>query len=80
MQVNEPVPVDLRTIPAHPRSLLDNRRYYAAGGMAGVETKRGCNRSCIHCVEPHAKGRKIRPRRPATVRLNGAELRHPISQ
>ena len=42
------------------RPVVDNREYYRRGGMAGIETKRGCNRRCIYCVEPMIKGRRVR--------------------
>jgi radical SAM superfamily enzyme YgiQ (UPF0313 family) len=51
----------------HKRELVDNRRYFARGGQIGIETKRGCNRTCIYCVEPLIKGRKVRMRNPDDV-------------
>jgi radical SAM superfamily enzyme YgiQ (UPF0313 family) len=51
----------------HKRELVDNKRYFAKGGQIGIETKRGCNRTCIYCVEPLIKGRKVRLRNPADV-------------
>jgi len=42
------------------RSFIDNLFYYQKGGMAGIETTRGCNRSCIYCADPVAKGRMVR--------------------
>ncbi|MFO8008943.1 MAG: radical SAM protein [Candidatus Brocadiia bacterium] len=59
--------------PAHPLSLptgrdhLDNRRYFAEGGQAGLETKRGCGRRCTYCADPLIKGRRVRTRHPAEV-------------
>lgn len=63
--VNEADFVDLAEVPARARGFVDNGRYFAEGGMVAVETKRGCNRSCIYCVEPGAKGRTVRLRPPA---------------
>jgi radical SAM superfamily enzyme YgiQ (UPF0313 family) len=51
----------------HQRRLVDNERYFAKGGQIGIETKRGCNRRCIYCVEPLIKGRKVRLRNPEDV-------------
>jgi len=49
------------------RNAVDNPRYFRLGGQAGLETKRGCNRNCIYCVEHVAKGRMLRLRDPADV-------------
>jgi radical SAM superfamily enzyme YgiQ (UPF0313 family) len=61
----EPQQTSLERLPRRTRGLLDNRRYFDEGGMAGIETKRGCSRVCTHCVEPGAKGRLVRLRPPA---------------
>lgn len=50
-----------------PRRFADNPRYFAEGGQAGIETKRGCPNRCIYCVEPHAKGGVTRLRPPERV-------------
>jgi radical SAM superfamily enzyme YgiQ (UPF0313 family) len=42
------------------RGFIDNLFYYHKGGMAGVETTRGCNRRCLYCADPIAKGRGVR--------------------
>jgi radical SAM superfamily enzyme YgiQ (UPF0313 family) len=62
-----PAVADLSTVTPHQRIFVDNDKYFARGGMVAVETKRGCNRSCIYCVEPSAKGRAIRLRPPNAV-------------
>jgi radical SAM superfamily enzyme YgiQ (UPF0313 family) len=49
------------------RDSIDNRRYFENGGQCGVETKRGCNRPCIYCADPLAKGTKLRLRDPSEV-------------
>lgn len=49
------------------RGYVDNHRYFVQGGQCGVETKRGCNRNCIYCADPLAKGSKLRLRNPAEV-------------
>lgn len=42
------------------RGFIDNIFYYQKGGMAGIETTRGCDRNCIYCADPLAKGSKVR--------------------
>lgn len=49
------------------RDFIDNRSYFNNGGQCGVETKRGCNRRCIYCADPLAKGTKLRLREPAEI-------------
>ena len=49
------------------RSFVDNARYFREGGQCGVETKRGCNRRCIYCADPLAKGGRVRLRDPCQV-------------
>ncbi|MEW6276821.1 MAG: radical SAM protein, partial [Bacillota bacterium] len=44
------------------RSVVDNRSYFHEGGQVGIETKRGCDRKCIYCADPLAKGGKLRLR------------------
>ena len=57
--------VDGNAVPL--RAAVDNRRYLAEGGMGSIETKRGCNRGCIYCVDAPSKGRKLRYRSPQSV-------------
>ncbi len=49
------------------RAAVDNRRYLAEGGMGSIETKRGCNKGCVYCVDAPSKGRKLRCRSPQSV-------------
>jgi len=44
------------------RDMIDNRAYLRKGGQVGLETKRGCDRSCTFCADPLAKGRCVRLR------------------
>lgn len=44
------------------RNFIDNLSYFKQGGQCGVETKRGCDRKCIYCADPLAKGTKLRLR------------------
>ncbi len=57
----------LATQPAPRRNAIDNRRYFAEGGMGGVETKRGCPKRCIYCADPLCRGGKVRMRSPDSV-------------
>ena len=49
------------------RDAIDNPAYFKKGGQIGLETKRGCNRRCIYCADPLAKGAELRLRGPAEV-------------
>jgi radical SAM superfamily enzyme YgiQ (UPF0313 family) len=49
------------------RDYVDNKTYFQKGGQCGMETKRGCNRSCVYCADPLAKGKYIRLRDAAEV-------------
>jgi radical SAM superfamily enzyme YgiQ (UPF0313 family) len=66
-RANKPEYFDLRNINAPERSLVNNRRYFVEGGMAGVESKRGCPKGCIYCADPVGKGKKLRLRSPQSV-------------
>jgi len=65
-----PNPISLGTA----RDFVDNRTYFKRGGQCGLETKRGCNRHCIYCADPLAKGRRLRLRAPAEVADEVASL------
>ena len=58
-----PDPISLITA----RDFIDNRSYFKNGGQCGLETKRGCNRRCIYCADPLAKGTKLRLRAPSEI-------------
>jgi len=58
-----PLPLSLPT----GRDAIDNAAYFRLGGQGGVETKRGCDRPCIYCADPLAKGRRARCRAPGEV-------------
>ncbi len=49
------------------RDVIDNRTYFNRGGQVGIETKRGCDRKCIFCADPLAKGCTTRTRTPSAV-------------
>ena len=66
MQSNKPAwPAEI-SLPAR-REMIDNRAYFALGGQCGFETKRGCNRRCLYCADPLAKGPVPRSRKPAEI-------------
>ncbi|HJV65286.1 MAG TPA: lipid biosynthesis B12-binding/radical SAM protein, partial [Geomonas sp.] len=47
----------------HPdRGLFPVARYHAEGGMANLQTKRGCPFSCIYCNYPLLEGNRVRLR------------------
>ncbi len=69
-----PAFLDLEMLPTPSRRFADNRRYFAEGGQAGIETKRGCDHACAYCVEPAAKGSRIRLRPPESVAAEFADL------
>ncbi len=58
-----PDPISLGTA----RRFIDNLSYFQQGGQCGLETKRGCNRKCIYCADPLAKGNRPRLRNPSQV-------------
>ncbi len=62
-----PPDLDLTRLPLQNRDFVDNKRYFAEGGMGAIETKRGCDQGCIYCADPLTKGRKIRLRPAAHV-------------
>lgn len=49
------------------RDLLDNVRYLRLGGMANLQTKRGCPFDCAYCTYPQIDGPSLRLRPPANV-------------
>lgn len=57
------------------RCFLDNGRYFREGGQAGIETKRGCDGTCLYCADPVAKGHRVRLRPPENVAQEAASLR-----
>jgi radical SAM superfamily enzyme YgiQ (UPF0313 family) len=49
------------------RRWMDVGLYFARGGMANVQTKRGCHFKCTYCAYPVIEGRGMRLRDPARV-------------
>ncbi len=64
---NPPRYLDLGDMTTPQRNVVDNRRYFLEGGMGSIESKRGCPQRCIYCVDPVAKGRRVRSRSPRSV-------------
>ncbi len=63
-----PAPACDGPITIHPRRrFVDNPRYFAEGGQIGIETKRGCDQSCIYCADPPGKGHCLRLRSHESV-------------
>jgi radical SAM superfamily enzyme YgiQ (UPF0313 family) len=54
------------------RRWMDVAAYYAQGGMANLQTKRGCHYKCTYCAYPVIEGRGMRTRTPAAI---AAEVR-----
>jgi radical SAM superfamily enzyme YgiQ (UPF0313 family) len=54
------------------RRWIDNRRYFERGGMANLQTKRGCHFKCTYCAYPVVEGRGMRTRDPEAI---AAEVR-----
>ena len=55
-------PLPLAALGTPDRSLFDVARYYREGGMANLQTKRGCPFGCIYCTYPLLEGRCMRLR------------------
>lgn len=64
-------PLPLESFGLPDRSVLDNRRYLKEGGMANLQTRRGCPFQCIYCTYPLLEGSRVRVR---DVRLVVREL------
>jgi radical SAM superfamily enzyme YgiQ (UPF0313 family) len=58
---------NLDDLPSPDRSSLDNATYLQLGGMANIQTKRGCPFKCIYCTYPIIEGRRVRMRSPKRI-------------
>jgi hypothetical protein len=74
VRANPSAPLDLDSLDLSPRDFIDNARYWREGGQGGFEAKRGCDRACIYCADPIAKGGHIRLRNPNDVAREAANL------
>lgn len=57
-----PPPEPVRTIATPDRTLFDVAAYHRLGGMANLQTKRGCPFTCTYCTYPLLEGSRIRTR------------------
>jgi len=60
-------PRPLTAFHAPDRSVLENARYLKEGGMANLQTKRGCPFNCIYCTYPLLEGKRCRTRNVGEV-------------
>ncbi|NTV50560.1 MAG: radical SAM protein [Geobacteraceae bacterium] len=60
-------PLPVEAIGSPDRTLFDVARYYREGGMANLQTKRGCPFGCIYCTYPLLEGRCMRLRPIAEI-------------
>jgi radical SAM superfamily enzyme YgiQ (UPF0313 family) len=49
------------------RGVLDTAAYLRDGGMANIQTKRGCPFNCIYCTYPLLEGKRVRVREVGEV-------------
>lgn len=49
------------------RTLLDNKKYLQLGGMANIQSKRGCPFKCTYCTYPNVEGNTLRFREPGYI-------------
>jgi radical SAM superfamily enzyme YgiQ (UPF0313 family) len=56
------------------RGLFLLKRYYREGGMANIQTKRGCPFSCVYCTYPLLEGQRMRLRPIAEIVREIGEL------
>lgn len=59
--------VDLNQLDLSTRPVVDSLTYFSQGGQGSIETKRGCQQSCIYCADPVARGKKYRLRSSESV-------------
>jgi radical SAM superfamily enzyme YgiQ (UPF0313 family) len=64
------------------RGWIDGGLYFARGGMANVQTKRGCHYKCTFCAYPVIEGRGMRTRAPEAIAVEVETLldEHGIDQ
>ncbi|QEM68432.1 radical SAM protein [Geobacter sp. FeAm09] len=74
-----PLPVERLATPD--RNLFDVARYQRQGGMANVQTKRGCPFACIYCTYPLLEGRRmrLRPIRDIIAEIRALVVDHGVS-
>lgn len=67
-------PRPLEVIGRPERSLFQLERYHREGGMANLQTKRGCPFSCVYCTYPLLEGTRLRLREVADIVAEMREL------
>lgn len=67
-------PEPLSCIGTPDRRLFDVARYLKEGGMANLQTKRGCPFSCVYCTYPLLEGERMRLRPVAEIIAELQEL------
>lgn len=60
-------PRHLERIGSPDRALFANDKYRRQGGMANLQTKRGCPFTCVYCTYPNLEGRGMRVRPVAEI-------------
>jgi radical SAM superfamily enzyme YgiQ (UPF0313 family) len=58
---------DLNSLPWPDRGAFDAAVYREQGGLANIQSKRGCPFHCIYCTYPLIEGRSVRVREPIGV-------------
>ena len=66
MVTGEPIK-ELNSLPWPDREAFDAGVYREQGGLANIQSKRGCPFHCIYCTYPLIEGRKVRVREPIGV-------------
>jgi radical SAM superfamily enzyme YgiQ (UPF0313 family) len=74
-------PQTVQQITSPRRSLFNVDRYHREGGMANIQTKRGCPFSCIYCTYPLLEGTcmRLRPIQDILVEIRGLINDHGVS-
>jgi len=62
-----PAPEPVRAIAPPDRTLFDVATYHRLGGMANVQTKRGCPFTCSYCTYPLLEGSRVRTRQVSEI-------------
>lgn len=58
------------------RNFIDNHSYLKLGGMANIQSKRGCPFKCCYCTYPNIDGGQLRIRHPSDIADEIEEIRY----